>query len=144
MSLIHKWYTNLLFCLEAKVTLSGLKQLSLNFAWDLGLLKQPRARPVVVGGLKLSSEKSRPSGFHTITILFVTGLKPLIHGQINLIESIWHIFWIKQCNIKFDVYTITLIWSNIIKLVSKIGPIWLLGVIQRRSTFCCMDIFWVP
>ena len=45
-------------------------------------------------------------------------LKPLIHGQINLIKLISQIFWIKNC-IKCDVYMIKLVWRTLIKLVSK-------------------------
>ena len=44
-------------------------------------------------------------------------LKPLIHGQINLIKLLWHIFWIENCSIKFDVYS-----SKLIKLVLKQWP----------------------
>ena len=36
----------------------------------------------------------------------------LIHSQINLIKLIWHISWIKNSSIKFDVYTTKLVWSN--------------------------------
>ena len=31
-------------------------------------------------------------------------IKPLIHGQINLIKLIWQIFWIKNCGINFYVF----------------------------------------
>ena len=48
----------------------------------------------------------------SLIVYSVRGLKPLIHGQTNLIKLIWHIFWIKHCRIKFDVYTITSRKSN--------------------------------
>ena len=69
-------------------------------------------------------------------IFLIMHFKPLIHGQINLIRIIWHIFWIKNCSIKFDVYTTKLVWSKLIKLLSmKWVQFRLIGVIQRSSTF---------
>ena len=65
----------------------------------------------------------------------------LVHGQVNLIKLIWHIFWIKNCNIKFDVYTITLVWSKLIKLASKKWAYWLVGVIEHSSTFLLSENF---
>ena len=49
-------------------------------------------------------------------------LKPLIHGQINFIKLVWHIFWIKNCSIKFDVSMIKLVSGKLIKLVLKKWP----------------------
>ena len=65
-------------------------------------------------------------------------------SRLYTVKLIWHIFWIKHCSIKFDVYTITLVWSKLTKLVSKkwthltrrCHP-------KRSSTFCCLKI-WVP
>ena len=73
-------------------------------------------------------------------------LKPLIHGQIYLIKLIWHIFWIKNDSIKFDVYTIKLVWSKLIKLVSKeMDPFRLVGAMQASFTFFWLseNFFWV-
>ena len=74
-------------------------------------------------------------------------LKPLIHGQIYLIKLIWRIFWIQNDSIKFDVYTIKLVWSKLIKLVSKeMDPFrGFVGVMQASFTFFCLseNFFWV-
>ena len=81
----------------------------------------------------------------TMRIIMKIIIKPLIHGQINLINLIWHIFWIKNCSIKFDVYTIKLVWIKLIKLVSKK---WTHLTHRCHPTqlhfFCCLKIFWVP
>ena len=63
-------------------------------------------------------------------------LQPLIPGQINLIKLNWHIFWIKNCSIRFNVYIIKLVRSKLIKLVSKKWAHFdLVGVIQPSCTF---------
>ena len=62
-------------------------------------------------------------------------LKALIHGQISLIKLIWHIFWIKNCSIKFHVYTIKSVGSKLTKSVSKNGgPFRVIDIIQPRSS----------
>ena len=58
------------------------------------------------------------------------------------LKLIWHIFGIKNCNIKFDIYTIQLVWSKLIKLVSKKWTLFqLVIVIQPSSTFLLSEDF---
>ena len=60
-------------------------------------------------------------------------LKPLIQGQINLIKLIWHNFCINN-------FVIKLVWCKLTKLVSKNGPIRLVGVSNPGCKICSREL----
>ena len=67
----------------------------------------------------ITMSKERKLFLQIWSLFPIARFKPLMHGQINLIKLILHIFWIKNCSTKSDVYSIKLIWNKLIKLVLK-------------------------
>ena len=127
---LHFFFCNLL----QKISIQKRKHMLFNSYWWTGIFTGNRPSPL--NFVKKRVDSTIGVFLWILQYFKAANTRSNLFDQINLIKLISQIFWIKNCSIKFDVYTVQLVWSKLIKLISNK---W--GHLARSWRTSCLEVF---